>query len=248
MTKTPTHDTIGMKNFARHCWRSGPSKTLDEILNKLTPAGKLQYDPQLVGTLRDRLTDAIGTFNRGLDGQNVARLLDPVTFRCCTKDDSRKIASKVIDMGPGWEEAAALASLVELCGLGQTAIAGAWAERITRDHFLSPKFDGYAPSTGLPAPADEIALVIGGYSPVDRSKMRPEDWMDILPALNCTTASTLLLYYVVRLRRIQPCNNYLHSECFASLQLVLDRVNHRHPLVMAMIDSSTKHWRAAVDA
>lgn len=195
---------VDLEGFALHCWRQGPRKSLETIYDELAAVSPFGHIPALRSEVTDALMENIGIGGLGLDGQNIARALNEARFRNASHEDIRLTAEATMRTPYGWEDSAVLAGLAQACELGTNAIAAAWAYGpiMTRKH--SPaSFGKPADDTGLPVPADELALLLAGMDPVSRRAFGDMNrWLDAIHAANDTVRSTVPLLPILMCRKI----------------------------------------------
>jgi hypothetical protein len=197
---TPHYSGIlDLKGFTRHAWRQGARVPIHVVMNDLGTISRFGLLPDIRFAVRDVLATHIGTADFAIDGQDFARLADSSTYRACTAEDVSKIAARTLAAGDVWAEAAAVAALAESCELGHTAIAGAWGYGLLCAAL--PDFDGSLPETGLPVPADDIALLLAGHDPATRLNLkRSLKWSAAVKQANATAQNTVLLWMVAAMR------------------------------------------------
>lgn len=226
---------LNLKAFTRHAWRNGARTSVAGLATACGTISEFGLLPDIRFAIRDVLVTQIGTHEPGITGQDFARLADYPTYRGCTSEDVSKITSRALAAGDVWGEAAAIASLSEACELGYTAIAGAWGFGLLCA--ARPDWDGSLPETGLPVPADDIALLLMGC---DLDTRRPNRgtpaWRDAVRKANSTAQNTVLLSFAAANRN--PVDERSRREQAEIVAELLDGMPWVSPRVSALLTST----------
>lgn len=200
MQNTTSTSDFDLEAFALHCWRQQhqPLESIFEIMIATAPNVDLR-------ALREQVAEAmmerVGTSDTSLSGKYVAIALNEAKFRNASIGDIMAASERALDCGGAWEESAVIAGLAEACFLGRNAVAAAWA--YTPIHLRKHSATGFgkpAEDTGLPVPADEIALLMAGMCPITRMAIGANELLDALKGSSDDARSAVPLVAIARAR------------------------------------------------
>jgi hypothetical protein len=227
---------VNLPLFAWFCWHQKPYHALHEILDGLMPISPYGFVPGVWDAVYEAVENATGIKGEQLPGRVVAAALFPDSYRDATLDDVVEACKKAMRRGDSasWGAAAKLAALARACELGPNAEAGAWAYSLVMLAKHSATGGGReAAPTGLPAPADEIALLIAGMDPETRLPLDEIDGEFAIAAFRGRTPAAMMLLSTV-------VSASVLSETFAVARIkkALAAIPNRNPQVISVMKAA----------